>query len=79
VEALKNAAKAPEGTVIFLWNLHRLLGGLEIVQVIQNLVPTLKEKGNCIVVLAPSAEKLPEEFAVEGEPMAEPVPEPGEA
>jgi hypothetical protein len=63
VEALKQAAKAPEGTVTFMWNLHRLLGGLEVVQTIQNLVPTLKEKGNTIVVLAPSAEKLPEELA----------------
>jgi hypothetical protein len=63
VEALKQAAKAPEGTVAFLHNFHRLLGSLEVVQTIQNLVPTLKEKGNCIVVLAPSAEKLPEELA----------------
>ena len=63
VEALKQAAKAPEGTVTFMWNLHRLMGGLEVIQVIQNSVPTLKEKGNSIVVLAPSAEKLPEELA----------------
>ena len=63
VEALKQAAKAPEGTVAFLWNLHRLLGGLEVIQTILNVQPTLKEKGNCIVVLAPSSEKLPEELA----------------
>ena len=63
VEALKNAAKAPEGTVTFLWNLHRLLGGLEVIQTVLNVQPTLKEKGNCIVVLAPSSEKLPEELA----------------
>lgn len=63
VEALKAAAKAPNGTTVFLWNFHRLLSGLETVQTVQNLVPTFKEKGNCIVVLAPSSEKLPEELA----------------
>ena len=63
VEALKQAAKAPDGTVTFCWNLHRVMGSLEVVQVIQNAVPDLKAKGNCIVVLAPSSEKLPEELA----------------
>ena len=63
VEAVKNAAKAPDGTVVFMWYLHRLLSGLEVTQTIQNVLPTLKTKGNCIVVLAPSSEKLPEELA----------------
>ena len=63
VEALKQAAKAPEGTLTFLCNFHRVIGSLEVLQTIQNIVPTMKEKGNCIVVLAPSSEKLPEELA----------------
>mgnify|MGYP001613845276 CR=1 FL=1 len=63
VEALKQAAKAPDGTVVFLWNFHRLLGSLEVVQTIQNALPELKARGNCLVVLAPSSEKLPEELA----------------
>ena len=63
VEALKQAAKAPDGSVTFLHNFHRVIGSLEVIQTIQNLVPALKEKGNCIVVLAPSTEKLPEELA----------------
>lgn len=63
VEALKQAAKAPDGTTTFLHNFHRVIGGLEVIQTILNLVPNLKEKGNCIVVLAPSSEKLPEELA----------------
>ena len=63
VEALKQAAKAPDGTLTFLHNFHRVIGSLEIIQTIQNIVPSLKEKGNAIVVLAPSSEKLPEELA----------------
>ena len=63
VEALKQVAKAPDGTVMFLHNFHRLLGSLEVMQGIQNIVPTLKERGSCIVVLAPSSEKIPEELA----------------
>ena len=63
VEALKQAAKAPDGTLTFLHNFHRVVGSLEIIQTVQNIVPTLKQKGNCIVVLAPSSEKLPEELA----------------
>jgi hypothetical protein len=63
VEALKQAAKAPDGSLMFLHNFHRLMGGLEVLQTVLNIVPTLKEKGNCIVVLAPSSEKLPEELA----------------
>ena len=63
VEAIKQAAKAPDGTVTFLHTFHRVMGSLEVVQVILNAVPDLKAKGNCIVVLAPSSEKLPEELA----------------
>ena len=63
VEAVKQAVKAPEGSVMFLWHFHRLVGSLEVVQVIHNALPELKVKGNCIVVLAPSSEKLPEELA----------------
>ena len=63
VQALQAAAKAPDGTVVFLHNLHRVIGSLEVLQVIQNIAPTLKSKGNCLVVLAPSSEKLPEELA----------------
>jgi hypothetical protein len=63
VEALKHAAKAPDNTVFFLWNFHRVLASLEVTQTVQNILPTLKERGSCIVVLAPSSEKLPEELA----------------
>jgi hypothetical protein len=61
--AVREAATMPNKSVVFLWNFHRLLGGLEVIQAIQNAVPELKAKRNCLVVLAPSAEKLPEELA----------------
>ena len=63
IAAITMAAAAPGGTVTFLWNFHRLLTSLEAVQAIQNAIPTLQDAGNTIVVLAPSADKLPEELA----------------
>jgi hypothetical protein len=62
-KAIEMAASMPDKTTVFLWNFHRLLGSLEVVQAVQNAVRELKAKGNCLVVLAPSADKLPEELA----------------
>ena len=63
VQAVAQAATAAPGTVVFLLNFHRLMGSLEVVQAIQNALPALKGEGICLVVLAPSTEKLPEELA----------------
>ncbi|MDZ4263788.1 MAG: AAA family ATPase [Pseudomonadota bacterium] len=61
--AVTQAAGLPNNTTVFLWNFHRLLSSLEVVQAVQNALPDLKAKGNCLVVLAPSADKIPEELA----------------
>lgn len=62
-KAIEQIAEMPEKSCVFLWNFHRLLGSLEVVQAIQNALPDLKARGNCLVVLAPSSEKIPDELA----------------
>ena len=61
-QAIK-AVAGTEKTVAFFWNLHRFLGGPDVIQAIQNAIEPMKARGSCIVVLAPDHDKLPQELA----------------
>lgn len=54
--------KSPEGVTLFLWNLHRAIDSLDVIQAIQNVVPDLKQARKHIVALTPVA-KIPIELA----------------
>jgi hypothetical protein len=62
VKAIGQAAAA-EKQVTFFWNLHRFFSSIEIIQAIQNAIPSLKSNASCIVILAPDSEKMPAELA----------------
>lgn len=62
VKAVQQAAGLEKATV-FLWNLHRFLQSVEVIQAVENAIPSLKARGSCLVVLAPDADKLPPELA----------------
>lgn len=55
--------KAPERSVVFLHNFHKFIGSIEIVQVIQNCLPTLEATNRFLVVLSPlGGEAVPVEL-----------------
>lgn len=61
-KAVQTAASLPQ-TVTFLWNFHRFLSSIEVIQAMQNAIPALKAHGSTMVVLAPDSDKLPPELA----------------
>lgn len=62
VKAVSLAA-GMDRTATFLWNMHRFLASVDVIQAILNAIPVLKANGSCLVILAPEADKLPPELA----------------
>ena len=57
-----SAAAGIEKTLTIMHNGHRFMG-IDVIQAIQNAIPSLKANGSCLVIMAPDADKLPPELA----------------
>ncbi|TAK03401.1 MAG: AAA family ATPase [Candidatus Manganitrophaceae bacterium] len=53
LSALTWLTEASENTVLFLWNFHKFLNSIEVIQVIQNGMNEWKSRGKTLIVLAP--------------------------